>query len=283
MPPKHSGGPWTESVLHSFGGGNDGSHPAAGLVLDADDNLYGTTTDGGSGNGGIVFQLSPTHSGWTKKTLHHFAGADGFGPSSELIIDGAGNLFGTTTNGGSVNRGVAFELVRPGPGTVSWTELLLYDFTRQDGFQPNGVIFGADGNLYGTTQYGGPRNVGTVFRLTPPANGSAPWKITTLFSFRGGMDGKLPLGNVLLDDNGVLYGATYLGGASGDGTAFRLVPPARGNKQWDKTILHDFYADSSSDGAFPNGGLVLGKGGKLYGTSASGGDLGWGTVFELAP
>src|ERR1017187_5215686 len=172
-----AGGTWTEQVLHSFGNGMDGSKPSAGLIFDAAGNLYGTTSQGGTGSNcvtgcGTVFELTPAAGGgWTETVLHSFDlnGTDGSQPFAGLIFDAAGNLYGTTYGGGTYTYGTVFELTPTAGG--SWTETVLHNFGNgTDGSTPfAGLIFDAAGNLYGTTEQGGTDNYGTVFELQVPA------------------------------------------------------------------------------------------------------------------
>ena len=200
---------WTERVLYSFCVGNcdDGSQPFAGLIFDAAGNLYGTTHRGGGFNLGTVFKLSPNgNGGWTETVLHSFSyGTDGIYPSAGLIFDATGNLYGTTTEGGTGSGcgndgcGTVFELSPNGNG--GWTETVLYSFCSQtnctDGATPvAGLILDAVGNLYGTTNAGGnffsncPYLCGTVFKLSP--NGNGGWTETVLHSFGSFADGASP-------------------------------------------------------------------------------------------
>ena len=163
LSPDGSGG-YNETVLHNFSG-TDGFQPAAGLIMDGSGNLYGTTTSGGSGNGGIVYELSPDGSGgYTETVLHNFSGTDGFRPVAGLIMDGSGNLYGTTTGGGSGNGGVVYELSPDGSG--GYNETVLHNFSGADGDQPAaGLIMDGSGNLYGTTTGGGSGNGGVVYEI----------------------------------------------------------------------------------------------------------------------
>jgi uncharacterized repeat protein (TIGR03803 family) len=288
------GGGWQHQILYSFQGQKDGAVPYASLVFDATGNLYGTTRDGGGGectDGGFevgcgtVFELTPAGGGaWTEKILHEFHadGTDGFVPSSNLIFDAAGNLYGTTS------RGSAYD----GPGTVlelspaadgSWTEKLLYNFGNSpDGNSPSsGVIFDALGNLYGMTITGGPEDGGTVFELTPTPSGA--WSESILQGFSdgivGGQEGFFPQGGVIFDGAGNLYGSTTDGGVYGFGTAFKMTPAGDGS--WTKTILHNFsYNPSGGDAGDPSG-LVFDAAGNLYGTGFLGGAYRGGAVFEI--
>jgi uncharacterized repeat protein (TIGR03803 family) len=166
-----SGGLWTETVLHSFLGTSDGSSPGATLVSDSAGNLYGTTEAGGSGGGGTVFELSPSHGGWTFTTIYSFMGPAG-GPTVPLTIDSAGNLYGATSRDGAHTQGNVFKLTLV---NGSWSYFSLYDFTGgSDGGSPSSkVLIGTDGNLYGSTLYGGQAigsctiGCGVVYRITP--------------------------------------------------------------------------------------------------------------------
>jgi uncharacterized repeat protein (TIGR03803 family) len=159
-----SGSGWSESVLYSFQGGNDGANPAAGLISDNASNLYGATTVGGSGGGGTVFELTPSNGQWTLSVLYSFTGSAG--PSNSLVLDMAGNLYGTTVEDGTYGAGTVFELT---PSGGSWTYTDLHDFTGgSDGSDPfGGVTLDANGNIYGTTEAGGANGDGIVFEITP--------------------------------------------------------------------------------------------------------------------
>jgi uncharacterized repeat protein (TIGR03803 family) len=226
-----SGGHWTEKVLHSFNeNGTDGFVPFSGLIFDTHGNLFGTTAQGGTSEGGdtsigTVFELKPqAGGGWTEKVLHSFLvnGTDGYTPDAGVILDAAGNLYGTTFSGGSDDNGTVFELT-PGSGGV-WTETLLHSFQDNgtDGWAPYaGLIFNA-GNLYGTTTHGGTFGVGTVFELTPATGGG--WTESVTSSFNNGTDGEGPWAGLIFDVAGNLYGTTAGGGAYGGGTAFEMSP-----------------------------------------------------------
>jgi uncharacterized repeat protein (TIGR03803 family) len=216
-------GSWTESVIHSFAGGRDGANPFGGLVVDSKGNLYSTTYYGGTGFG-TVFALKRTKQGWVKRTLHSFQGgpSDGGNPYlGSLILDSAGNLYGTTEDGGKSGSGTVFELVRKPDG--SWTEKLLYSFAGADGGTPeSGLAFDAVGNLYSTTLGGGANGRGVVFKLTPNSDGT--WTDTTLYSFDLGSDGFYSFAGVILDRSGNLYGTTSSGGLDDAGTVFKVRP-----------------------------------------------------------
>ncbi|HSC18180.1 MAG TPA: choice-of-anchor tandem repeat GloVer-containing protein [Rhizomicrobium sp.] len=226
--------------------------------------------------GTCVLALSaPTNAG-SFTLLHKFRGGkDGMNPASALVADSQGNLYGTTESGGSKNCGIA-----NGCGTVfriaaDGTMAILYAFTGgNDGWESDGVTFGPDGALYGTT-WGGGTNIcgdgwgcGTVYRLTTDG------QKTILYNFAGGNDGAQPAGRVAFDKKGRLYGTTALGGAFGNGTVFAISPKGV------ETVLHAFGADG--DGSTPAANVVLDRDGNLYGTTVSGGTNFSGTVFKLA-
>jgi uncharacterized repeat protein (TIGR03803 family) len=290
-----AGGGWSERVLHTFrNDGTDGYFPLASLIFDASGNLYGTAQRGGIRDGGVIFELSPdAGGGWTEKLLYRFPGGDrnGRAPSASLIFDAAGNLYGTTLYGGGtqcattevVGCGTVFELSpRAGGG---WDGKLLHAFNNNgtDGIYPQtGVITDTAGNLYGTTNMGGPYDLGTVFELSPQADGS--WTETILHGFTGGDDGSEPAGGLIFDASGNLYGTTQSYGA---GTVFELTPTAGAG--WTKTVLHSF---NGTNGASPAASLIFDAAGNLYGTTTGGGrghngcpftGGGCGTVFKLSP
>jgi uncharacterized repeat protein (TIGR03803 family) len=217
-----------------------------------------------------VFELTPTAGGgWTEKVLHSFTlnTGDGVGPQAGLVIDAAGNLYGTTVGGGAFDRGSVFELT-PGAGGT-WTETVLYSF---GGGVPQGsLILDAAGNLYGTTYVGGVYgNGGTVFELRPKAGGGWTKKVLHSFNPNNGKDGHNPVAGLIFDTAGNLYGTTYGGGAhcTGCGTVFELTRTAGGG--WKEKILHSF-SHNSNDGFDPVAGLILDAAGNLYGTTAYGG------------
>jgi uncharacterized repeat protein (TIGR03803 family) len=282
-----------EEILHSFHG-TDGSGPSASLIFDAAGNLYGTTELGGTGlctggGCGTVFELSPkTGGGWSEKVLHSFHdnGVDGYSPMAAVILDGGGNIYGTTFSGGAYGGGTVFELIlTEGEG---WKENVLYDFGNgTDGGGPSAsLIFDGAGNLYGTTTGGGAYGVGTVFELSPQAG--ADWSEKVLHSFDdNGEDGYSPVASVVFDHAGNLYGTTFEGGFSvfSIGTAFELTPEVGGG--WSEKILHQFIDGpyNNHDGNFVYAGLILDATGDLYGTTFGGGCCNkhyGGTVFELS-
>jgi uncharacterized repeat protein (TIGR03803 family) len=276
-----------ERLLYSFRNGRDGRSPLAGLIVDANGVLYGTTSNGGETDTGTVFALSPPAAGetrWIEKVLYSFRRRrDGGEPSAGLIADAKGVLYGTTTSGGDSFDGTVFALSPPAAGETRWTETVLYRFRGgRDGRLPfAGLIADANGVLYGTTSNGGDNDNGTVFALSPPAAGATRWTETVLHRFRGGPDGRFPFAGLIVDANGVLYGTTSAGGETDTGTVFALSPPAAGKTRWTHTVLHSFRG--TPDGGEPFAGLIADAKGVLYGTTTSGGDSFNGTVFALSP
>ena len=276
-----AGGGWVEKVLHTFG---NGPGPVGGVILDAAGNLYGTTQHGGAYDLGSVFELTrKAGGGWTEKTLHSFNPnrGDGILPSAGLVFDTAGNLYGTTSDGGAYGVGTVFELTPSAGGR--WTEKVLHHFKNdgKDGQNPfASLIFDVAGNLYSTTNYGGTGacfNVGcgTVFELTPKARGG--WAEKVLHSFTSmGKDGQWPDGGVVFDAIGNLYGTTPDGGPFGYGVVFKLTSTTGG--KWKETVLQTF---NGKNGQYANGSLIVDSSGNLYGTTAYGGPQGYGMVFEI--
>ena len=275
----------TEMTLYQFRGNADGRHSYAGLILDRAGNLYGTTPDGGAHlTCGTVFELSFAQSGWNRTTLDNFNCRTGTGsrPGAALVFDKAGNLYGTTTSGGTFSNGTVFELTS---GSNGWTETVLYNFAGvDDGSGPNSdLVWDPAGNLYGTTTRGGTASCrcGTIFQLKPSGAG---WIESVLYSFDG-ITGQSPRGVVLYQ--GALYGVSYLGGASGSGTVFKL---SRSSGVWQPSVLYSFTG--TKDGGNPVGKLVVDSMGHFYGVASAFGyflQFGktcsttpfCGTVFEL--
>jgi uncharacterized repeat protein (TIGR03803 family) len=232
-PPAAPGGAWTEAVLYSFTGGNDGGSPSAPVVFDKVGNIYSTTSEGGSENcGGVgcgtVFELMPSSGDkWTEVVIHNFSPTNGDGnfPSSAgLLLASGGQLVGTTPNGGAHQGGTVFGMQPPSKPGGKWAYGVLYSFgrSRTDGVGPLAGVISVGGALYGTTQEGGAQGIGTVFQLT--RSNAEVWKESGLYSFGGGLDGALPHAGLLLH-NGALYSTTSQGGGSADsGTVFRIAP-----------------------------------------------------------
>lgn len=270
---------WTETILHRFSAHPDGAYPVGNLVFDQAGNIYGVTNSGGNPlceffNGddcGVVYTL--TTSG-TENVIYTFPGmAGGSYPQAGVTFDQAGNLFGTTSQGGGPpNFGTAFELT---PSQGGWVENTIYTFQSGSGGQTPyaGLILDQSGNLYGATTTGGVNGGGTVFELAP-SNGR--WTFSVLYSFTGSGG---PFANLVMGRDGSLYGATGDDGLYGMGAVFKLTHTSGG---WTYASLHDFTG--GSDGAYPNGSLVFDSKGNLYGTTESGGPYGYdGVVFEITP
>jgi len=216
----HSGSSWSESAIYLFTGGQDGANPYSSVVFDQVGNFYGTAFGGGAGHG-TVFQLTPSGSGWSENTLYTFQDTnDGGTPFGGLVFDSAGNLYGTTSTGGSGGGGTVYELASSGGG---WTFDVIGSFAGT-AYLPGpycSLTMDAAGNLYGTTLKDGSHSAGSVFKLTPSGSG---WTLTDLYDFTGGQDGGLPYGSVLIDSNGNLYGTASQGGADGYGVVWEITP-----------------------------------------------------------
>ncbi len=284
------GGNWAETVIHSFLD-LPGGYPEVGLVFDAAGNLYGTT----SADNGTIFEMSPQLSGgWKYRILHMFqyrSTEDGSGPLAALTFDAAGNLYGTTYIGGTLNCGygqngcgTVFKLTSTSGG--GWHYRQIYRFQgASDGERPYGsVVITAAGDVYGTTNLGGNgqcySNVpgcGTVFELSPSSDDS--YAHSVIYTFAGTpTDGGSPQGGLVLDPAGNLFGTTFQGGTINGGTAFGLAPDSSG---WQETVLHSF--GHGTDGQEPSAEPIMDSSGNIYGTTYTGGVNGLGAVFELTP
>jgi len=316
---------WVSSPIYTFQGGTDGAAPYSRVVFGPGGLLYGTTYAGGEGYG-TVFSLRPPASAcksvlcpWIETVLYSFTdGADGGYPQyGDLSFDQAGNIYGTTTYGGSSGNGLVFKLSRSGS---DWTESALWNFTNgDDGSYPlSGVIFDNAGNLYGTTSSGGIHRSGAVYELSPMQSG---WKQTTLYSFTSNDNGS-GAGGLIMDAHGNLFGITGPVGAAYEltpqsgGWSFTLLqtfsgggyPPTIGSPTFDpqgnlygpipsagygeifkltpagnQWIYSSFYQFSNIGPAFPIGAVTFDASGHMYGTSEFGGSGGYGTVWELTP
>jgi uncharacterized repeat protein (TIGR03803 family) len=287
----------TETVIYSFPRTAHpiatGCSPQATLVADSAGNLYGTTPLCGAFDSGIVFELSPPtppSTQWTQTVLCSFTGgSDGQYPYAGLIFDAAGNLYGTTTNGGAAGLGTVFELTPPAAGQSQWTESVLYSFLGGPAAGANpksdGLTFDHSGNLYGVTTAGGipytgsggngfcisvTSGCGVVYKLAPPATPGAPWAETVLHYFNG-PQGWFPIGSPIFDARGNLYGETSKGGRYLLGEVYRLTPPAEGKSTWGFKVLYPFTNSGN-----PGGSLTLHGDGILYGTTCC-------DVFQLVP
>jgi uncharacterized repeat protein (TIGR03803 family) len=217
----------------------------------------------------------------TPTVLHAFTGPDGINPILGVTFDSAGDLYGAASGGGSSNNGTVYELT-PGK-SGSWTEKTLLSFNGKSGSTPVcPVVFDSKGNLYGTTKLGGANGVGVVYELSPSSSGK--WTETVVHNFGGSGDGAYPVGAILVDSAGNIFGTTEGGGAYGDGTeiqggtVFEVSPKSGGG--WSESALHSF--GNGTDGNQPKGGVILDSKGNAYGTTFKGGTHGQGTVFELS-
>jgi uncharacterized repeat protein (TIGR03803 family) len=265
---------WT--VIYRFSD-SDGRWPYSEVTFDSAGNMFGTAVQGGAYGGGTVFKLVRNGNQWTHSDIYNFTGgADGFEPVGGLIIDSAGNLYGTTEGGGTCSCGVVFEL---SPLEGGWSYQVLHNFDpHTDGGWPlASLIMDAAGNLYGTTSDGGPGVGGTVFKLSPSGN---IWNFSMIYGFDegGGPLYQGPVGSVLMDVAGNLYGTTFGDGAYAQGSVFELMPT---NGQWTFRSLH--YFNSLQDGQYPVGNLLMDANGNLFGTTWLGGQYGAGTVWEIMP
>lgn len=332
----HSGAGWTLSPIYDFRGGSDGSGPYGALVLGPDGALYGTTIAGGSSacyyGCGTVYKLTPPASfchsvscPWAETVLYRFTGlGDGLQPTTSVVFDRAGNLYGTTPQGGPYGYGDVYELSPSGNG---WSESVLWNFTDgSDGRWPEcSLVVDSAGNLYGTTPTGGLNSMGAVFELSPSGSG---WNLSQIYSFEGQGLGSTPYSGLATDAQGNLYGSTAQGGQSDGGTAFELSPLGGGwtytlinntfvssgpgappvfdaagniyftcedcgragydakltdiNGTWSSTLLHGF-SGGGNGATFPVGSLVLDASGNIYGMTYDGGDYGAGVIYEITP
>jgi uncharacterized repeat protein (TIGR03803 family) len=286
----------TVRTLYDFcseNGCTDGSAPAGGLLRDGNGNLYGTTTLGGAHGFGAVFELKRNGDSWTYQVLHSFCSScgDSAFPQSRLVLDTAGNLYGTAPSNGELDCGAVFRL-SPNADRRNWKLKRLHSFCAFDGDGAHpvagltyaGAMSGApyDGvsPLYGVTIGGGANGDGAVYEIQPS---DTHWKERVIYSFcpdKGSCsDGAAPQGDLMLDSAGNLYGNTFRGGAAGVGTVFKLSP--RGDR-WREEVLHSFCSTGDcKDGSFPEGGLAMDASGDLFGTTTGGGD-GGGTLYRLA-
>jgi uncharacterized repeat protein (TIGR03803 family) len=307
VPATSAGGTSSLTTLYTFTGGADGGYPSAGLIMDTHGALYGTASFGGSGCG-VVFKLSPPTNGstvWTEKVLLAFPGQEGVAPAgcnpvAKLIFDSTGNLYGTTSSGGTSDYGVVFKLTAPSAGQRKYVESVLYSFSGigSDGLSTQGLLLDQAGNLYGTTSGQNDTGLGEVFALSPPSGAQTSWQESVLWTFGGAPDGEYPGSGVVMDSSGALYGVTTTGGgagsyyaSSGNGAVYKLSPPAAGGTQWSESIVWDF-PNSQTDGTTPYGDLLMTSRGLIYGTTYAGGILdpengyystGCGVVYELKP
>ncbi|HTZ71148.1 MAG TPA: choice-of-anchor tandem repeat GloVer-containing protein [Acetobacteraceae bacterium] len=295
--PKH---PWKQTIIHRFQTPEKGGYPL-GLALATTGELFGVTFDGGAGNGTVFRLRQEDVSSWKFTLLHSFAGGDdGALPSGALIfdrhiiLDGQSPLIGATDQGGAgagqPGAGVVFTLVPPQRGKGPWREFILYRFGGSpDGATPQAPLLAKGGHTrFGVTTSGGTGicgnlGCGTIFEINQVGHA---WSESAIYDFQGGADGSIPVGNLIADGHGRLYGVTSMGGLPGPqgnyetGTVFRLDPPTSQQAPWTKEILYHFQG--GADGYSPLNGVLRDKTGALYGTTYEGG-TGRGTLFKLTP
>jgi uncharacterized repeat protein (TIGR03803 family) len=264
---------WTETVLYSFCpdltlGCRDGREPLSAVIFDRAGNLYGTAYEGGAYGFGVAFELSPSQTGWTQTVLYNFPGGTGAAyPVNGLIFDPAGNLYGTTYAPGGA-QGSVFTLSPAGGG---WTGQMIYSMGTNQGTL-GGLAMDSAGNIYGVSDT-------TAFKLSPDGNGS--WTPTVLHTFPGApKDGAGPVGSLVFDKYGNLYGTTWGGGRYSFGTVYELVAGKKG--KWAERVLHSFK-NAPKDGGLPGAGIIFDQVGNIYGTTRFGGKYQVGSVYELTP
>jgi uncharacterized repeat protein (TIGR03803 family) len=287
----------TVTTLYDFCSRNDcadGSASLGGLLRDGNGNLYGTTTLGGAHGFGAVFELKRNGGSWTYQVLHSFCSScgDSAFPQSRLVLDTAGNLYGTAPSNGELDCGIVFRL-SPNADGSKWKLKRLHSFcaSEGDGAHPvagltyagatSGAPYDGVSPLYGVTIGGGANGEGAVYEILPNGAHGTERVIYSFCPDKGSCsDGAAPEGDLLLDSAGNLYGNAFRGGATGDGTVFRLSP--RGSR-WREEVLHSFCSTGDcQDGSFPEGGLAMDATGDLFGTTTGGGANGGGTLYRLA-
>jgi uncharacterized repeat protein (TIGR03803 family) len=268
-------------VLWNFSCFGDGKNPHGGVTLH-NGALYGTTVAGGAGGicagdgCGVVFKLVP---GVTLHVLYNFRGGnDGFGPGGAVAFDRAGNLYGTTPDGGVYQHGTVYELNHLSGGGYRYA--IIHNFTGgSDGATGSlgALLVDASGDLFGVTETGGPHGAGTAYEMTPQSGGA--WHFTTIYPFSGAPNAGFPYGGLVADANGNLYGTTYYAGKFGFGSVFELSPTA--TTPWKERLLHSFKA--GSDGSSPTSTPAFDPKGNLFGTTSAGGTTSCdcGTVFRI--
>lgn len=260
--------------------------PQARVVFGTDAHPYGTANSGGNNNLGSVYYLIPnptvckvvTCRPWLVNVVHEFSGfpSDGAKPGfGDLTWDQQGNIYGTTTSGGTKEFGVVYELMPPVPPSKIWTESVIWNFTGPDGQNPqNAVIFDGKGNLLGTAKQGGANGFGTIFKLTRSGN---TWTETNVYDFQGGNDGRSPIAGLMIDARGNLYGTTSDGGSGGGGTVFQLTPSG---SSYAFKLLYSFSGQPGKN-CGPWGTLAMDGTGNLYGTTYCDGLNSLGNIFKL--
>ena len=229
----------------------------------------------------MVYELTKSGDTWNETVIYNFTGGDdGFGPGSAVVFDKAGNLYGTTPDGGAYEQGVVYQL---SPNQQQWEQSVIHAFTGGDDGAVGSLgplLLDAAGGLSGVTELGGKYGAGVAFRLWPVGN---TWNFTILYAFQGLPDAGYPYGGLTLDSRGRFYGTTYFGGASGLGSVFEIGAGPTVRTAWQESVLYSFQGDT--DASFPTSTLVFDAVGNLYGTSSTGGNpsCDCGTIFKLTP
>ncbi|MGD0364655.1 MAG: choice-of-anchor tandem repeat GloVer-containing protein, partial [Bryobacteraceae bacterium] len=284
----------TLTILHSFTRNTGGGwSPLSGVVVGAKGELYGTTPLGGASNLGVAYKLIPPASpggAWTENAIYSFGNQkEDNQPSAGLLLGPGGALYGVTGFGPN-GSGTVFRLDPPTGTNRYWRETILYYFTGADNGLAGpsvGLTLGPDRTLYGAETAGGTAENGAVFSVTAPPGGGTPWTEAALYDFPGGIGGSGTAGSLARSADGALYGALAYGGVTGAGAMLGLFPPAVQGGGWSAKLLYSF--GEPPDGNLPQGGVIIGPNGALFGTTEYGGDTpagcrdGCGTVFELDP
>ncbi len=284
-PPVSPATKWTYTVIYGFTGGVDGGLPNCSLVFDQTGALFGTTTKGGAFGQGTIFKLTPpvaVGSPWTETVLYSFTGgADGAIPFSPVLLDGNGNLFGTTVRGGASNFGTVFELATTStPGNYILTTLHSFTNGSDGAFPYAGLVSDSspDATLYGTTFGGGTDGYGVAFRLKAPAQSGGAWTETVIHTFTTADGSNLASGLAYLPSTSSFYGTTF--SVTGTGVVFSLTKPTSVGSGFTYNVLHTFAG--TPDGTNPLAPITFDSAGNLYSTTFLGGSFNSGTVFELS-
>jgi uncharacterized repeat protein (TIGR03803 family) len=288
----------TERVLYNFLNQADGFHPQGNLLPDGAGGFYATVIEGGTTDcdacGAVIHLTPPTQAGasWNEAVIYDFnkGRRDGNAPQGNLVKDSAGNLYGTTLQGGPQNAGTVYQLSPPAQSGDPWTETLLHTFSRltTDGNYPvAGLVSGPGGVLYGTTFNGGTHyeglcnnGCGAVFQLTPPSQPGDPWTESVIYSFTT-LVSNLQTYMTLVVNRGHLLGTTQGLGNYASGAVFELSPPSVEGDEWNKRDIYSF--SGGADGSAPSSGVIFDRNGNVYGTTLGGGAFGLGEVFQLVP
>ena len=278
--PINTSPPWSYTLDHTFGNGDDGGYPSR-IIFDSAGNIFGTASNGGPGGWGIVYEMTPAAGGWTENLLYSFTGnPDGTGPA-DVTLDPAGNIYGVTSAGGNqechdnVGCGTVYELIHSGG---QWTKTILHIFEQSvEGGAPGPLIRDAVGNLFGLTGEGAPGNGGTIWEMSP-SNGS--WTFSVLYTFPSRQVNFAGPFQPVMDASGALCGVNNWGGAHNLGSVYKLAPS---NGGWIYSDLHDFGSLAGNrDGCYPRGPVALDSSGNIYGATQQCGVAG-GTLFEVSP